>query len=745
MAPNSGTTPDTVLDPVCGMSVVPGAAAERVSYRNRDYWFCSAHCRESFARDPASFLGAPASPPPPADAATTIWTCPMHPEVRARAPGACPICGMALEPLSPMGDGDDGELRSMTRRFWVSLALTAPVFVLAMSEMLPGQPLHDAIGPRVAVFVQFGLATPVVLYGGWPFLQRAWASVRNRSPNMFTLIALGIGAAWLYSVVAALLPGLIPASARGHGGEVAVYFEAASVITVLVLLGQVLELRARSHTSSAIRSLLDLAPKTARRLADDSSEQDVPLTDVAVGDRLRVRPGESIPTDAVVLEGDSAVDEAMVTGEPMPVAKRPGDRVTGGTRNGNGTLVVRAERVGSETVLARIVALVAEAQRSRAPIQRLADRVSAWFVPAVLVVAVATFAAWFAFGPAPRFAHGLVNAVAVLVIACPCALGHATPMSIMVATGRGAHAGVLVKDAAALERLESVDTLVVDKTGTLTEGKPRLATVAPAEGVTEDQLLTSAAALERGSEHPLAAAIVAAAGDRGLESAAVNEFQAVPGKGVVGRLAGQRVAVGNDALLEHLGVSLLAPLAQRAAALRASGATVALVVLDDRAAGLLAIADAVKESTPAALALLREEGLRVIMLTGDHETAARAIAERTEAGQAANRCANVHYKHLRHLLCLAWGTRVSPRCHYPARDWPSPQSRFGIGSACRVRAKATQVSNGQNSRLLLWLAGRLLSQLLDDVLLQRLGKESQAKSEGTESKRRDGDGVRHAA
>jgi Cu+-exporting ATPase len=626
MALDPGASPDTAIDPVCGMTVVPGESAGTASYRGRDYWFCSEHCRERFERDPASFLAAPPDARQSAVEPTTTWTCPMHPEVRARAAGACPICGMALEPLTPIGDGDDGELRAMTTRFWVSLALTAPVFVLAMAEMLPGQALHRAIGSRAAAFVQLGLSTVVVSYGGWPFLQRAWFSVRNRSPNMFTLIALGIAAAWLYSVVATLLPGLFPASARGHDGEVAVYFEAAAVITVLVLLGQVIELRARSKTSSALRSLLDLAPKTARRLGDDGSERDVPLADVAVGDRLRVRPGENVPTDAVVLEGDSAVDEAMISGEAMPVGKRAGDRVTGGTRNGNGTLVVRAERVGSDTVLARIVALVAEAQRSRAPIQRLADRVSAWFVPAVLIVAAVTFAAWFAFGPEPRLAHGLVNAVAVLVIACPCALGLATPMSIMVATGRGALAGVLVKDAAALERLESVDTLVVDKTGTLTEGKPRLTATVPVDGVAEERLLARAAALERGSEHPLAAAIVAGAGDRGLESGGITEFQAVPGKGVVGRLAGERVAVGNDALLEHLGVALPAPLAQRAAELRASGATVAFVVFGDRAAGLLAIADAIKESTPAALALLREERLRVIMLTGDHETAARAIA-----------------------------------------------------------------------------------------------------------------------
>jgi len=617
----------STIDPVCGMTVEPGAAAGHFQHHGHDYWFCSTHCLDRFAKAPEQFLGAGDAAPAPAPTGT-IWTCPMHPEIRTDAPGACPICGMALEPLTPLGEEDDGELRAMTRRLWISLAFTLPVFLVAMSEMIPGQPLQHAVSPRWLTFVQLALATPVVLWGAWPFFARGWASLVNKSLNMFTLIAIGIGAAYIYSVTAALLPGLFPATARGHGGEVAVYFEAASVITVLVLLGQVLELRARSSTSSAIRSLLALAPKTARRLGEDGSEADVPLGDVVVGDRLRVRPGEKVPTDGAVIDGESAVDESMVTGEPMPVGKRAGDRVTGGTQNGSGTLVVAAERVGSETLLARIVALVSEAQRSRAPIQRLADRISAWFVPAVLVIAAATFAAWLLWGPEPRIAHGLVNAVAVLVIACPCALGLATPMSIMVATGRGALAGVLVKNAEALELLERIDTLVVDKTGTLTEGKPRLAAVVAFGGLAEDEVLARAAALERASEHPLAAAILAGATARGLTVGQVTDFRSIPGKGLVGKVDGEQIAVGNDALLEELGLANAATAVARAAELRQDGATVPFVVVGKAVVGLLAIADTVKPSTPEALELLRQDGVRVIMLTGDNEVSARAVARR---------------------------------------------------------------------------------------------------------------------
>jgi Cu+-exporting ATPase len=563
-----------------------------------------------------------------APATRTEWVCPMHPEIVRPAPGACPICGMALEPrIVSLEDEASPELRDMTRRFWVGLALSVPLLAVAMSDLAPGQPVQHVASPRLLAWLQLVLATPVVLWGGAPFFQRGWASIVHRSPNMFTLIALGTGTAYGYSVVATVAPSLFPPAVRGHAGEVGLYFEVAAVITVLVLLGQVLELRARSRTSSAIRALLGMAPKTARLLRDDGREEDVSLDRVTVGDRLRVRPGERVPVDGAVLEGRSSVDESMVTGEPLPAEKGPGDRVTGGTVNGAGAFVMRAERVGRDTLLARIVQLVGEAQRSRAPIQRLADRVSAYFVPAVVAVAVLSALVWGSIGPEPRLAYALLTAVAVLIIACPCALGLATPMSIMVGTGRGATAGVLIRNAEALEILERVDTLVVDKTGTLTEGRPRLATVVALPPHDEAALLRLAASLERGSEHPLAGAIVAGAAERGLELEEAEDFRVLPGQGVSGRVGGRRVALGNAKLLTTLGVDP-GSLGERAEGLRREGQTAVLLVVDDRPAGLVAVADPIKESTPEALRWLGEDGVRVVMLTGDSRTTAEAVARR---------------------------------------------------------------------------------------------------------------------
>ena len=562
-------------------------------------------------------------PPPPGDG---DYTCPMHPEVRQRGPGSCPVCGMALEPVAVAAvEGPDPELRDMERRLVVAAALTVPLFVLAMAEMLPGRPLAGVAEAAGSAWAQLALATPVVLWGGWPFFARGWTSLVTRRLNMFTLIALGTGTAYAYSVVATVAPGAFPPAFRAPDGTVAVYFEAAAVIVTLVLLGQVLELRARSRTGAAIRALLDLAPRTARRLRADGADEDVPLDQVRPGDRLRVRPGEKVPVDGTVAEGASAVDESAVTGEPMPVEKHPGDRVVGGTVNATGGFVMRAERVGAETLLARIVQMVAEAQRTRAPVQRLADVVAGYFVPAVVAVALAAFALWAWLGPEPRLAHALVNAVAVLIIACPCALGLATPMSIMVATGRGAGAGVLFKNAEAIELLRAVETLVVDKTGTLTEGRPTLAAVEPSAGFDERGVLRAAASLERGSEHPLAAAIVAGAATRGIELAPAEGFASVPGKGVTGRVEGRRVALGNRALLDDLGVDASA-LAARAEALRAAGRTVMFLAVDGAPAGLLAVGDPVKDTTPAALRDLHAEGLRVVMLTGDSAATARAVA-----------------------------------------------------------------------------------------------------------------------
>jgi Cu+-exporting ATPase len=570
--------------------------------------------------------GMALEPVAPSTSHATEYVCPMHPQIVRPAPGTCPICGMALEPRTVTGVEENAELTDMTRRFWISVVLTAPLLVLVMSDMVLREPLRHLVPAGWMAWIQLALATPVVLWGGWPFFERGWASVINRSLNMFTLIALGVGTAYVYSVVATLAPGLFPSSFRSHGGEIGLYYEAAAIITVLVLLGQVLELRARGQTSSAIRALLGLAPKTARRI-EGTTEHDVPIEEVTPGDLLRVRPGERIPVDGVVTEGASAVDESMVTGEPIPVEKAPGARVTGGTVNGTGGFVMRAERVGSDTLLAQIVHMVSEAQRGRAPIQRLADVVSSYFVPAVVGLAVATFVVWAFVGPEPRMAYAIVNAVAVLIIACPCALGLATPMSIMVGVGRGATAGVLIKNAEALEVLEKIDTLVVDKTGTLTEGKPRLTAVAPAPRQSETEVLRLAASLERGSEHPLAAAIVAGAESKGLALTPARDFRSLTGKGVVGTVDGRRVALGNRKLLDELAVPA-SGLGDQAEALRRDGQTVMFVAVDGAVAGLIGVADPIKPSTIEAIDLLRRSGVRVVMLTGDNRTTAQAVARK---------------------------------------------------------------------------------------------------------------------
>jgi Cu+-exporting ATPase len=609
------------------MLVDPARARARLAYGGTTHFFCNPRCLEKFRADPARYLAPPEKAPPERgrDSAEIEHTCPMHPEVRQRGPGACPSCGMALEPVAPSADAaPSAELADMQRRLWVSALATLPVFALAMSEMIPGAPVQRALGGRAIGWIELALATPVVVWGGAPFFVRAARSIARRSLNMFTLIGIGTAAAYGYSVVATLAPGLLPHAFAGHGLAPPLYFEAAAVITTLVLLGQVLELRARAQTSGAIRSLLALAPKTALRVGD-ASDEEIPLDAVGVGDRLRVRPGERVPVDGVVVDGASAVDESLVTGEPLPVDKTRGSRVTGGTTNGAGSFVMRAERVGAGTLLAQIVALVSEAQRSRAPVQRLADVVAAWFVPAVLTVAAVAFVAWAALGPEPRFAHALVSAVAVLIVACPCALGLATPMSIMVGTGRGARAGVLVKNAEALELLEKVDTLVVDKTGTLTEGKPRLEAVAPSEGFEADELLLLGASLERGSEHPLASAIVTGATERGLALEEATAFRYEPGRGVTGAVAGRRVAVGTRALLAALDVETDG-LEALAADARRRGCTVLFVAVDGTPAGVLAVSDAVKPSSRPALAALCASGVRVLMLTGDGRAAAQAVA-----------------------------------------------------------------------------------------------------------------------
>jgi P-type Cu+ transporter len=683
---------NTRIDPVCGMVVDPATAAGSFDYEGETYYFCNPNCLRKFSAAPQVYLnkapqiaamgqptvqlggksgsphvmttaqpqtetrivreddeytcpmdpevaqigpgacpkcGMALEPKRPAFPATkTEYVCPMHPQIMRDEPGSCPICGMALEPReAPLEEEENPELKDMKRRFWVSVALTLPVLFLAMSEMIPGQPIQHALSPRLLTFIQFALATPVVLWGGWPFFERGWASIVNRSPNMFTLIAIGTGAAWLYSVVATLLPDIFPASFRGHGGEVAVYFEAAAVITTLVLLGQVLELRARSRTSSAIKMLLGLAPKTARIIRPKGVEEDIPLDQVHPGDLLRVRPGEKVPVDGVVIEGRSSVDESMVTGEPIPVEKTEGAKVTGGTINVAGSFVMRAERVGADTLLAQIARMVGEAQRSRAPIQRLADAVSAWFVPAVVGIAVITFLIWAFAGPEPRMAFALVNAVAVLIIACPCALGLATPMSVMVGTGRGATAGVLIKNAEALETLEKVNTLVVDKTGTLTEGKPKLTMFANTGVVDDGTALWLAASLERASEHPLAGAFITAANERGLKLAPVSEFRSVTGKGVIGKVDGRAIALGNQSLLAELGVDLGVG-AEKAAEWRERGATVVFLAVDKRLWSLFGVEDPIKESSREAIRELHEEGLRIVMLTGDNRATAEAVARR---------------------------------------------------------------------------------------------------------------------
>jgi P-type Cu+ transporter len=684
---NDLSTSTTVLkDPVCGMNVNPATAKHRLEHAGKSYYFCCGHCAETFKADPEKYLtqstrpqssslvtlGMPAIRPAPAPvtsssanqaksaiqanyvcpmcpqvraskpgpcpscgmalepeipltAMRTEYTCPMHPEIIRPGPGSCPICGMALEPRTATAiEEENPELRGMTRRFWISLALTAPLLAVAMVDMLPGMPVEHALPGGWLPWIELLLATPVVLWGGWPFFQRGWASIVNRSTNMFTLIAMGTGVAYLFSLTATVLPGIFPVSFRDMNGTPPVYFEAAAAIVTLVLLGQVLELRARSRTGAAIRALLDLSPKTARILRD-GTEQDIPLDQVKLGDRLRVRPGEKIPVDGVVLEGTSSVDESMITGESMPVAKEPRSRVIGATVNSTGSFVMRAEHVGSETLLARIVQMVSQAQRSRAPIQRLADRVAAWFVPAVIASAVLTFIVWSFLGPEPRLAHALVNAVAVLIIACPCALGLATPMAIMVGTGRGAKAGVLIKNAEALEILEKVNTLVFDKTGTLTEGKPSVESVVTVSGGDETGLVRLAASLEQGSEHPLGSAIVAAAKDNNIPLASATDFQSHTGLGISGKVDGKTVSAGNEKLFRQTGMSIDV-LKQTAEDLRRNGQTVIFVAVDGRPAGLIGIADPIKPSTPQALRNLKAAGLRIVMLTGDSRSTAEAVA-----------------------------------------------------------------------------------------------------------------------
>src|SRR5215475_4367183 len=648
-------------DPVCGMSVSPETKHRHVQ-DGVEYLFCGARCRDRFAENPSSFLrphtppskatvrpdatqtcpmhpevreprsgscpkcGMALEPMAPKPIAAAEWTCPMHPEIVRSAPGTCPICGMALEPRT-LGtvDEENRELRDMSKRFWFSVVLTAPLVVAVMGEMISQDTFSSLLSPRARVLLELVLASPVCLWAAWPFYVRAVQSVKNRSLNMFTLIGLGVSVAYVYSVVAAVAPGIFPTSFRGEAGEVATYFEAAGVIVTLILLGQVLELRARTQTGLALRKLLGMAAKSARRIREDGTEEDVPLESVKVGDRLRVRPGEKVPVDGVVLEGTSAIDESMVTGEPIPVEKTPGQKVVGATDNGTGTLIMRAEKVGAETLLSRIVAMVAEAQRSRVPFQKLADTVSGYFVPIVVLIAAITFAVWALVGPEPRMAHALINAVAVLIIACPCALGLATPMSIMVATGKGATMGVLFKNAEAIETLRKINTLVVDKTGTLTEGKPILVSVVPAAGVTEPELLHLTASLERGSEHPLAAAISRGAEERGIPVVEVQQFSSITGKGVKGLVDGKTVALGNRALMADLAVEV-SGLSEKAESLRSDGHTSMFVSIDGKLAGLIGVADPIKTSTPDAIRAIHDENIRIVMLTGDSKTTASAVA-----------------------------------------------------------------------------------------------------------------------
>jgi len=636
-----GNDHEIVKDPVCGMVVTIDSKVHKTEYQGQTYLFCSAGCLKKFESNPGRYLQIPEqfqesrSKQPveasdgPVEASVGTYTCPMHPEVVQDGPGACPICGMALEPkvASDSHEQHDPELATMSRRLWFSIGLSLPVFLIAMSDMIPGQPLQQIVSSKLLTWIELILATPVVIWAARPFFSRGWQSIVNRHLNMFTLISVGVGVAYCYSLVAAIFPFVFPQSFRDADGQVPVYFEAAAVITTLVLLGQVLELRARSRTSSAIKALLNLAPKTACRIKNDNVEEEVPLDQVYPGDSLRVRPGEKVPVDGVILEGRSSIDESMVTGEPMAVAKNTGDSVTAGTVNGTGSFIMQAERVGADTLLAQIVRMVAEAQRSRAPVQRLTDVVSAWFVPAVILSAAVTFVIWAVVGPRPAMAHALINAVAVLIIACPCALGLATPMSIMVGTGRGAQAGVLIKNAETLEIMEKVDTLVVDKTGTLTEGKPRLVTIQPADGFDEQQMLQLAASLERGSEHPLAEAIVQGAVERDVKLLEASDFESLTGKGVIGLVKEKKVAIGNRALLDEFG-TVVDKLQQDCERLRRDGQTVMYITVDGRPAGLLGVADPIKETTHHAIEQLRRENLSVVMLTGDNRTTAEAVARK---------------------------------------------------------------------------------------------------------------------
>lgn len=620
--------PETYLeaiDPVCGMTVDRANARHLLQHGGEKYYFCSAGCMAKFEKSPQDYLGDRPEPKPMP--AGTQYTCPMHPEIVKDGPGSCPLCGMALEPMGiPTGEeGPNPELVDFTRRFWVSALCSIPLLFITMGPML-GLPFRTWIGESLAVWLEFALATPVIVWAAIPFFERAWSSFVHRSPNMWTLIAIGVGAAYAFSVVATFMPDIFPHSFRMHGGSVPVYFEAAAVIVTLVFLGQILELKARERTGSAIRALLDLAPKTARRIADDGTETDVPLDEVAAGDRLRVRPGESVPVDGIVIEGRSSIDESMLTGEPLPVEKTGGDSVTGGTLNRNGALLIKAEKVGADTVLSQIVAMVAAAQRSRAPIQGMADRVASYFVPAVVLVAILAFAAWALIGPEPAMIYGLVAAVSVLIIACPCALGLATPMSIMTATGRGAQAGVLIKDAEALERFATVDTLIVDKTGTLTEGKPKLTDIMAKGGFSEDMLLALAASLEKGSEHPLAEAIVEGARARNLTLAEADDFQAVTGKGVSGTVGGKAVVLGNLAMMQDLGIDISA-MAKEADQLRAGGKSALFLGVDGKPAGIVAVTDPIKATTAGAIRKLHEAGLKIIMATGDNAITAHAVAK----------------------------------------------------------------------------------------------------------------------
>jgi Cu+-exporting ATPase len=617
----------TAKDPVCGMSIDPASVKHKAEHAGATYYFCSGGCRDKFAAEPARYLTKRTEVPPQKSAPSgTVYTCPMHPQIRQLGAGNCPICGMALEPeVAAATEGPSAELAGMTRRFWVAVALSVPVLALEMGGHLTH--LHMLLADGVSNWIELALATPVVLGAGWPFFERGWASLKTHNLNMFTLIAMGIGLAWAYSAVATFAPGVFPPVFRGADGAVATYFEAAAMITVLVLLGQVLELRAREQTGGAIRALLDLGPKTGRRIRPGGADEDVALDAIRLGDRLRVRPGEKVPVDGEVLEGGGAVDESMLTGESIPVVKSAGDKVIGGTMNQRGGFVMRADKIGRDTMLAQIVQMVAEAQRSRAPVQRLADQVSGWFVPLVIAIAILAFVAWAGWGPEPRYAYGLVAAVSVLIIACPCALGLATPMSIMVGVGRGAQAGVLIKNAEALERFEKIDTLVVDKTGTLTEGKPKVVAVRAVGGVGEDELLRLAASVEQGSEHPLASAAVRAAADRKLALAKVEGFDSSSGKGVAGTVDGRKVVLGNRVMMQAAGIDVAA-LEGPANELRRDGATAIFAALDGKACGVIAIADPVKATTPDAVGALREAGIRVVMLTGDNRATAEAVARK---------------------------------------------------------------------------------------------------------------------